>query len=69
VLDLYNKGLKLFSMREWETARQYFAQGLEQSEKTGGADFLCGLYLKRAEAFAENPPPEDWDGTTTLTEK
>ncbi|MDR2402845.1 MAG: response regulator [Spirochaetaceae bacterium] len=65
LLDQYNKGLKLFYMREWETARQYFLDAL----KIDGNDYLSTLYLERTEAYILNPPPADIDITTNLTEK
>jgi class 3 adenylate cyclase/CheY-like chemotaxis protein len=64
-LDQYEKGLKLFFMKEFETAKQYFSKVLLIDEK----DFLSHIYLERIEAFLKNPPPADWDGTVTLTEK
>jgi class 3 adenylate cyclase/DNA-binding response OmpR family regulator len=64
-LDLYEKGLKLFFMKEFETAKQYFSKVLLIDEK----DFLSRMYLERIDNFLKNPPPEDWDGTLTLTEK
>ena len=68
-LDHYNKGLKLFAMREWETAKQYFSNALSIIGRTGKTDFLSSLYLERAAHYQLNPPPPDWDGTTTMTEK
>jgi adenylate cyclase len=65
-MDQYNKGLKLFAMREWETAKQYFAGALSAS---GGEDFLSSMYLERVEHLKANPPPPDWDGTIAMTEK
>jgi adenylate cyclase len=32
-------------------------------------DKLCALYLKRAETFLAEPPPEDWTGTEIATSK
>ena len=68
-LDNYNKGLKLYYMREWETAKQYFSQALSVSENSGQADYLSSLYLERIEKYLVNPPPPDWDTTTNMTEK
>jgi class 3 adenylate cyclase len=65
LLDQYNKGLKLFSMREWETARQYFRDTL----KIDPGDYLSARYLERTEAYIREPPPADLDITTNLTEK
>ncbi len=68
-LDNYNKGLKLYAMREWETAKQYFQKTLLIFEKTGGEDYLSTLYLTRISEYQVNPPPPDWDATITMTEK
>jgi len=68
-LDQYNKGLKLFYMREWETAKQYFTQALSIAERTGKSDYLSSLYLERIAEYQINPPPPDWDTTTNMTEK
>ncbi|MDR2733610.1 MAG: response regulator [Spirochaetota bacterium] len=68
-LDNYNKGLKLYAMREWETAKQYFQKTLSIFEKTGVEDYLSALYLERISEFQANPPPPDWDATITMTEK
>jgi len=65
-LDQYNKGLKLFVMREWETAKQYFSKALSI---TRNKDYLSSMYLERIEELKANPPPENWDGTITMTEK
>jgi class 3 adenylate cyclase len=65
LLDQYNKGLKLFYMREWETARQYFLDAL----RIDGNDYLSTLYLERTEVYILKPPPADMDITTNLTEK
>ena len=68
-LDQYNKGLKLYAMREWETAKQYFSKALSIAEKTGQEDYLSSLYLSRIEEYQINPPSPDWDSTTNMTEK
>jgi adenylate cyclase len=68
-LDQYNKGLKLYGMREWETAKQYFSKALSIAEKAGKSDYLSSMYLTRIAEFQVNPPPPDWDATITMTEK
>jgi class 3 adenylate cyclase/CheY-like chemotaxis protein len=68
-LDQYNKGLKLFAMREWETAKQYFGKALEIAGRSGSGDYLSSMYLGRIEEYLANAPPPDWDGTITMTEK
>ncbi|MDR2702220.1 MAG: adenylate/guanylate cyclase domain-containing protein, partial [Spirochaetaceae bacterium] len=68
-LDQYNKGLKLYAMREFEMAKQYFSKALYLEEKAGKSDYLASLYLSRIDEFLANPPPPDWDATITMTEK
>jgi adenylate cyclase len=65
LLDDYNKGLRLFYMREWVSAREYFARvrGIDPD------DYLAALYVDRCDMYLDNPPPADWDGAVTLTEK
>jgi adenylate cyclase len=65
LLNQYNKGLKLFYLREWETARRYFLDALVIDP----ADYLSTFYLERTEAYIREPPPADADITTNLTEK
>jgi adenylate cyclase len=65
LLNQYNKGLKLFYLREWETARRYFLDALVIDP----ADYLAALYLERTEAYIREPPPVEADITTNLTEK
>ena len=68
-MDQYNKGLKLYYMREWETAKQYFGKALSIAEKAGKPDYLSSMYLERIAEYQLNPPPDNWDTTTTMTEK
>ena len=68
-MDQYNKGLKLYYMREWETAKEYFGKALSIAEKAGKPDYLSSMYLERIAEYQLNPPPDNWDTTTTMTEK
>jgi len=61
----YNKGLKVFYMREWKLAEEYFLKALE-TEKD---DFLSKLYLDRTRKFILNPPNDDWNGVIILSDK
>jgi adenylate cyclase len=65
LLNNYNKGLRLFYMREWSTARDYFNRARLINQK----DYLSALYLERCDEYQINPPPQDWDGAVKLTEK
>jgi adenylate cyclase len=68
-LDQYNKGLKLYGMKEWKTAQQYFKQALSLNEKEGRDDYLSTMYLSRIDELLKNPPQGDWDATITMTDK
>ena len=61
----YNKGMRVFNMREWKLAEEYFTKALEADK----SDFLSQLYLERSIEFAAAPPKEDWDGIITLSKK
>ena len=64
-LDNYNKGLQLYTMREWKPAQEYFSKAVE----TNGDDYLSQLYLSRTTEFLHSPPSGNWDGVVTLSEK
>jgi len=68
-LDQYNKGLKLYGMKEWKTAQQYFKQALSLNEKEGRDDYLSAMYLSRIDELLKNPPQGEWDATITMTDK
>jgi len=68
-LDLYNKGIKLYGIKEWKTAEQYFKNAYSISKMEGKDDYLSSMYLTRISELLENPPPENWDATITMTDK
>ncbi len=41
----------------------------EVGTEIGGEDFLCETYLARIAEYERTPPPADWDGAHTLSEK
>lgn len=61
----YNKGLHIFYTGEWKLAQDYFKKSIEADNK----DYLSKLYLERSMEFERTPPPENWDGIVTFTEK
>ena len=68
-LDQYNKGIKLYEMKEWKTAEQYFKKALSISEQEGKEDYLSSMSLSRVSELIKNPPADDWEATITMTEK
>jgi class 3 adenylate cyclase/CheY-like chemotaxis protein len=55
LLDYYEKGLMLFSMREWETAKTYFNNALQIDNN----DYFSTLYLERIEEYSLIGEPLD----------
>jgi adenylate cyclase len=63
LLNNYEKGLKLFYMREWETAKIYFNKVLE----INSGDYFSTIYLKRIEEYSLIGDPID--DAVILTDK
>ncbi len=61
----YNKGLRVFYLREWKLAQEYFNKALESDRN----DYLSKLYLERSIKLSESAVSDDWDGVITFTEK
>ncbi len=62
----FHRALTLHRTREFTAAVALFA---EVKQRAGGEDFLCNWYTIHAQRYLAEPPPEDWDGSETLTEK
>jgi adenylate cyclase len=65
-LESYHAAVKQYRHREFKEAIERFKFVQEQ---ISGGDFLCEMYLERCQAYLVNPPPENWDGSYTLSEK
>ncbi|NET52249.1 MAG: adenylate/guanylate cyclase domain-containing protein, partial [Merismopedia sp. SIO2A8] len=82
IIEHYHKGREYYLQRKFTRAmgkgREYYLQRkftramgefgiiLEEFDKN---DKAADLHLKRCHHFLQNPPPEDWNGAWTLTEK
>lgn len=64
-LEQYNLMIEAYLERRWETAGQICAKLLLQDPDS----VLYKLYSERIELYAQNPPPDDWDGSFTMTTK
>lgn len=62
----YHKARALYVERKFTEAAALFRA---VNVRIGGDDFLCETYATRCDRYAQDPPPADWDGTYTLTEK
>ena len=65
-LETYHVAVKMYRKRDFKEAIERFKFTKEQIP---GGDFLCEMYMSRCEAYQITPPPKDWDGSFTLSEK
>jgi adenylate cyclase len=61
----YAEGLAAYRARRWPEARQAFAAALTALPGDGPSMAM----LARMDAFSQNPPAEDWDGSWRLEQK
>jgi adenylate cyclase len=64
-IDCFAGGLAAYRVSDWERAIQRFAAALELRPD----DEPSRMYIERCRHYRETPPPEDWGGVWTLTEK
>jgi len=77
LVDIKNKfheGLDLYKNMKWDDALKTFRESLELEyerwpELKGVKTNPSLVYIERCENFKESPPPKNWDGVYTLTEK
>ena len=65
VLKIYEEGLRKYQKREWQNALLLFLDALDKDRNDGPSQ----TFLNRCEFYAENEPPEDWDGAYELKSK
>ncbi|MGF1513817.1 MAG: GAF domain-containing protein [Elainellaceae cyanobacterium] len=65
-IDLYTQGRRYYLNRQFTKALTQFGQVLEDIDCN---DKAASEQLKRCQHWLENPPPEDWDGVWSLTQK
>ncbi|MCL2765897.1 MAG: adenylate/guanylate cyclase domain-containing protein [Treponema sp.] len=64
-VDIWESAIDLFETREFAQAQKLF----DSVKQMRSDDLVAGLYIERCEAFAKDPPPEEWDAVRNLTEK
>ncbi|MES2261163.1 MAG: GAF domain-containing protein [Pseudomonadota bacterium] len=64
-MGLFRNGLINYRQRKWDAARRLF----EEVKAMNPNDKAAGLYIERCVSLAENPPPDDWDGTYVMQSK
>ncbi len=65
-LESYHAAVHMFRRREFKEAIERFKFVQEQ---ISGGDFLCEMYLVHCDEYQKNPPPDNWDGSMTLSDK
>ncbi|HVS33792.1 MAG TPA: adenylate/guanylate cyclase domain-containing protein [Thermoanaerobaculia bacterium] len=64
-IEHYNRGLGFYRKRDWNAAVKAFQAALAANPK----DKPSKIHLERCQHYVVNPPPVEWDGVWTLTEK
>ncbi|MBF0134880.1 MAG: hypothetical protein H7833_06890 [Magnetococcus sp. DMHC-1] len=64
-VERHNEGMALYLDQKWQPAARVFEHCLRENPQDQPASML----LKRCQNFAENPPPEDWNGITVMKDK
>ena len=64
-LDRFHQALHSYRQQEWDRAERLLRELQEQEPER----VIYGIYLERIRLFREDPPPADWDGVFTHTEK
>ena len=65
-LAQYHEAIKLYLGREFKIASELFQK---VRQELGGHDYLCEMYIETCLAHQNTPPPANWNGAFTLTEK
>ncbi|MDY6831859.1 MAG: adenylate/guanylate cyclase domain-containing protein [Thermodesulfobacteriota bacterium] len=63
--EAYAKGLTAYRQRRWDQAVTWFKEALAVTPDDGPSLTM----IRRCEAYAENPPPEDWNGAFSMMTK
>lgn len=65
VLERFRNGVERYRARRWHDAHACFSEVLSLRPGDGPSR----VYIDRCTYYAETPPPDEWDGVWTLTEK
>ena len=63
VLDIFAGAFELYQQRQWDAAEDRFAEAADMEDEP------ARRFVDRCRAYRKSPPPEDWDGVFTLTQK
>ena len=65
ILELFAEGRKLYKLMRFSDASDRFAEALAIDPSDGPSK----VYLDRCDAYAIDPPDEDWDGVFVMKHK
>jgi adenylate cyclase len=65
VIDVYHEGIALYRETKWNECIARLQKALSLNPN----DNVTRICIERCEYFLKNPPPQDWDGVWTMTEK
>jgi tetratricopeptide (TPR) repeat protein len=65
VLELFTQGRRLYKLMQFQEAKNFFEEALKIDDKDGPSN----VYYQRCAHYAQNPPPEDWDGVFVFKTK
>jgi len=64
-LDLYQAGRDAYTARDFQRAIRHF----KQAQRIRADDKAIAMHIDRAKQYAQQPPPESWDGVYTMLTK
>ncbi len=65
-IEAFHEGLDCFENQDWTPAKKFFVEAAKVDyEHAGPAE----LYSKRCDKYLSEPPPKNWDGVFSLTQK
>jgi adenylate cyclase len=67
LVDAHNRMLKSYRGRSWDEAETAIEEA--RGFRIAGLEAFYRLYLTRIQNWRQTPPPVDWDGTFSATEK
>jgi adenylate cyclase len=65
MVEHYNRGFAAYRAQAWDDAQDAFNAALAIIPNDGPS----AMYIERCRLFAASPPPADWNGIWTLTDK
>jgi len=72
LFNLFDRGIKHYLRMEWDAAIDFFKESLKFERIPDGNTTPSEVYIKRCEAFKEEPPVapgEKWDGVFRMAKK